>query len=154
MLFQKNVFRTRMMKIKIKIFTFQLSRFLGGGGEGHFWIFPNKDEKFFINLLNKDEEKNFQKFTQQRWRPNFTKISLNKNEKFFLEFLFLLDKHFSEKRKFHRKGWRKISFWKSGQGSSLERDFFCKKSKNFQRQEIENIDFFQNFFLKFWIIWI
>ena len=115
---QKIIFRTRMMKIKIKIFTFQLPRFLGGGKV----IF----ETFFSTKMKKKISTNL----------------LNKIKKSFLKFWLLLDKHFSEKQKFHRKGWRKNWFLKSGQGSSSKIFFVLKKSKNFQRQEINFLDIF------------
>ena len=84
----------------------------------------------------------FEKFFSTKMKKKFSTNLLNKIKKIFWKFWFLLDKHFSEKQKFHRKGWRKNRFLKSGQGSSSKIFFVLKKSKNFQRQEIKFLDIF------------
>ena len=119
------------------------------GGKVIFEISSRRMKIFSKIYPTRIKTKFFQKFTQQRWRQNFTKNLLNKNDEFFLEFWFLLDKHFSEKQKFHQLGWRKNWFLKSGQGSSSKIIFLLKKSKNFQREEIKFWDIFLKNFLKF-----
>ena len=110
------------MKIKIKIFTFQLPRFLGGGKV----IF----EKFFSTKMKK----------------KFSRNLLNKIEKIFCKFWFLLDKHFSEKQKSHRQGWRKNWFSKSGQGSCSKILFSLKKKQIFSTTRNQNFrDFSEKF---------
>ena len=134
-----------------KIYFFQKSSSTktDGGGKVIFEISSRRMKIFSKIYPTRIKTKFFQKFTQQRWRQNFTKNLLNKNDEFFLEFWFLLDKHFSEKQKFHQLGWRKNWFLKSGQGSSSKILFLLKKCKNFQREEIKFWDIFLKNFLKF-----
>ena len=134
---------------KIIFFKKVLPPKLMGGGKVIFEISSTRMKIFSKIYSTRIKTKFHQKFTQQRWRQNFTKNLLNKNDEFFLEFWFLLDKHFSEKQKFHQLGWRKNWFLKSGQGSSSKILFLLKKSKNFQREEIKFWDIFLKNFLKF-----
>ena len=90
----------------------------------------------------------FEKFFSTKMKKKFSTNLLNKINKSFLKFWVLLDKHFSEKQKSHRQGWRKNWFSKSGQGSCSKIFFSLKKSKYFQRQEIKILEIFLKNFLK------
>ena len=88
----------------------------------------------------------FEKFFSTKMKKKFSRNLLNKIEKIFCKFWFLLDKHFSEKQKSHRQGWRKNWFSKSGQGSCSKIFFSLKKKQIFSTTRNQNFkDFSQKF---------
>ena len=105
----------------------------------------NKNFHFSIAQISGGGKVIFEKFFSTKMKKKFSTNLLNKIKKSFLKFWLLLDKHFSEKQKFHRKGWRKNWFLKSGQGSSSKIFFVLKKKQKFSTTRNQ---FFRYFSLK------